>query len=184
MIPTEDQAKHLWIKYKVPESKRRHLELVGKVSSYIAQRLLIHDSRFTINPKLLVAAALLHDIDKAVPKLPGERHPDAAVRILREEGMPEVADLVVSHPLHLIIDPVTAPKTWEEKILFLSDKMVKYDIITVDARFKLWNDEHLPPDEQRILDRSYPKVKILEAEIFSLSGLSAKFIRDECSGSS
>mgnify|MGYP001565615230 CR=1 FL=1 len=169
MIPTEEQAKALWDKYGLPDSKRRHVMLVAKVAKFLAQH-------FQVNEKLLVAGALLHDIDKAAKKLPGERHPDAAVRILREEGMAEVADLVKTHPLHAILDPNIVPKSWEEKLLYLADKMVKYEVITVDLRFKLWNDEHLPADAQAVLDAAYPKVKQLESEILGIAGLNAEQI--------
>jgi len=165
MIPNEVQAKVLWEKYQVPASKRIHLGLVAKVAMVLATKI-------QVNKKLLLAAALLHDIDKAAPKFPGERHPDAAVRILREEGMGEVADVVRSHPLHAILDPAISPKTREQKILYLSDKMVKYDIVGVDQRFALWRDEHLPVEEQKILDASYPKVKELEQEVFRLARIS------------
>ncbi len=161
MIPTEIQAKKLWDKYNLPQQKRRHVELVAEVARFLASK--INES---INLSLLIAGALLHDIDKAAQKLPGERHPDAAVRILKEEGMEEVANLVKTHPLHAICDPSIAPKSWEEKLLYLSDKMVKYDVIDVDKRFALWNDEHLPKESQRQLDLAYPKVKELEQEIF------------------
>jgi hypothetical protein len=168
MIPTEVQIKQLWEKYQVPENKRRHLELVVMVAEFIALRMLKAGGGLRINIELLKAAALLHDIDKNAAKLPGEKHPDAAVRILNDEGMWEVADLVATHPLHLINDPVTAPQSWEEKILFLSDKMVKYEIITVDQRFDLWNAEDLSPTERQIFTQAYPKVKQLETEILGI----------------
>ncbi|MBI4062328.1 HDIG domain-containing protein [Candidatus Gottesmanbacteria bacterium] len=177
MIPTEEQAKILWDKYDLPENKRRHVVLVAKVARFLASK-----TNEPINFSLLRAGALLHDIDKNAQIRPGERHPDTGVRILREEGTPEVAELVKTHPLHAILDPSIAPKTWEEKILFLADKMVKYDIITVDERFKLWNDEHLPPDAQKILDRTYPKVKELEKEIFSIVHMQPKELQILISG--
>ncbi|MCX6792101.1 MAG: HD domain-containing protein [Candidatus Gottesmanbacteria bacterium] len=165
MIPTEEQAKALWEKYRLPESKRIHVTLVANVAMLLA-------TKFQVDKKLLLAAALLHDIDKAVPPSPGERHPDTAVRILREEEMGEVADVVVTHPLHAILDPAISPNTREQKLLYLADKMVKYDIVGVDKRFALWNEEHLPPEEQKILDMSYPKVKELEQEVFKLARIS------------
>lgn len=160
MIPTEVQAKALWDKYQLPEKKRIHVALVTKVAMDLANKI-----NKPINRPLLLAAGLLHDIDKVIPKLPGERHPDTGVRILREEGMDEVADVVTKHSLHMILDPRTAPKTWEEKLLYLADKMVKQEVIGVDARFALWNNEHLPEEAQRELDLAYPKVKQLEKEI-------------------
>lgn len=171
MIPTEDQVKKLWDKYQLPERKRRHVGIVAKVAKYLATKLKAQNSKLKINEKLLIAGALLHDIDKNVEKLPGEKHPDAAVRVLKEEGMGEVAALVRTHPLHAILDPVITPKTLEEKLLYLADKMVKYEVIGVDARFKFWNDEHLPKDQQNILDEAYPKVKELEKEIFRMIGM-------------
>jgi len=171
MIPQEQQAEELWKKYLVPTDKQRHLFLVGAVAKFLAERLIQHTSAIAINTPLLVAAALLHDIDKNVKKLPDEQHPDASVRVLREEGMEEVAHLVKNHPLHCILRPETAPKSWEEKILFLSDKMVKYEIITVDKRFDLWRHEPLSEEGRHTLELAYPKVKELEKEIFSKAGV-------------
>ena len=164
MIPNKTQVKALWDKYQVPAIKRIHLALVAQVAMKFAEKI-------PVNKPLLLAAALLHDIDKAATKLPGEKHPDAAVRILRDEGMGEVADVVATHSLHTILNPVIAPKTWEQKLLYLSDKMVKYDIVGVDKRFELWNAEHLPASEQAVLDECYPKVKQLEQEVFNLAGM-------------
>lgn len=150
------------------------MELVARVAGFIANKLDQLGKFDKLDKPLLIAAALLHDIDKNVPRLPGERHPDTAVRILRQEGMEEVAELVKTHPLHAILPGSGLKKgrtpltTWEEKILFLADKMVKFDYVGVDERFRLWNEEHLPADEQKILDATYPKVKALEQEIFSL----------------
>lgn len=170
MIPTEQQAKALWDIYQLPQNKRLHCTLVAQVTMGLARECQMLNAKCQINKKLLIAAALLHDIDKNAPKLPGEEHPDAAVRILKEEDMGEVAALVATHPLHAILDPSLAPKTWEEKILFLADKMVKHEIVGVDRRFALWNAEHLPAREQAILDTAYPKVKALEKELAKLAG--------------
>ena len=175
MIPTEEQCKQLWNTYQLPQAKRVHVVCVARVALWLAKQVKSKTSQ-KVNDSLLLAGALLHDIDKAVEKLLGEHHPDAGVRILKAEGMAEVAALVKIHPLHSILDHSIAPKTWEEKLLYLADKMCKYEIITVDKRFALWNEEHLPADQQDILDRSYPLVKNLEAEIFNLIGLDPEIV--------
>lgn len=167
MIPTEEQARALWDKYNLPERKRKHVQIVAKVADELATKCQRSNVKCQINRELLRAGALLHDIDKNIPRLPGEQHPDTGVRILREEGMEEVANLVKIHSLHAILDPAMCPSSWEEKILYLSDKMVKDEIITVDRRFALWRREQLSQDAVRILDESYPRVKQLEKEIFS-----------------
>ena len=173
MIPTETQILQLWDKYNLPENKRMHVTLVAKVADFLAKKMNEAENQ-PMNFPILHAAALLHDIDKNVPKLPGENHPDAGVRILREEGLLELLPLVISHPLHAILDPKISPKTWEEKILYLSDKMVKYEIITVDRRFDLWRAEDLPEEGRSILENAYPLVKKLEAEIFGIVNIKSE----------
>lgn len=164
MIPTDDQIKKLWEDYNLPEYKRNHCSLVARVATWFGEK-------FKIDTTLLRVAALLHDIDKNAQKLPNEHHPDTGVRILREKGFIEVSNLVRTHPLHAILDPTIAPKTIEEKLLYLADKMVKHTIITVDERFALWRKEDLPPDAVTILNATYPKVKTLEKEICSTIGV-------------
>lgn len=170
MIPTLDQAKALWDKYELPEKKRIHVTLVAKLAAAFADQLTIN--KLTVQKDLLVAAALLHDIDKAIPKAEGETHPDTAVRVLREEGMGEVADIVATHSLHAILDPAIAPNTWEQRLLYLADKMVKQEIVGVDGRFDLWRAEDLPAGARVALEKTYPLVKKLEREVCDLIGVS------------
>jgi len=174
MIPNRTQARALWDKYQIPESKRRHLELVADVAEVMADAL--ETKGIEVEKNLLLAGALLHDIDKNVQRLPGEQHPDTAVRILNQEGMEEVSRLVKTHSLHSILTDDIAPHTWEEKLLFLADKMVKYDVITVDERFRLWKNEGLPQEGREIIQRTYPKVKKLEKEILDLTDMTSRDI--------
>lgn len=167
MIPTRQEIEVLWDVHNLPPAKRNHSILVARLAVWFARRLTEEGKVTHIDIPLLEAAALLHDIDKMVPKLPHEHHPDTGVRILTQAGYPLVADLVKTHPLHAILDQNIAPRSIEQKLLYLSDKMVKHEIITVDGRFALWRNEDLPPDARDILDRSYPLVKALEKEICS-----------------
>ena len=179
MIPTRNQCLALWDKYNLPSAKRIHVEEVTKLATYFASKLKAQNPNVKINVALVEAAALLHDIDKNVTRRPGERHPDTAVRILRELGFVEVAEVVKRHSLHAILDPALTPRTWEEKIVYLSDKMTKYEVIGIDHRFKLWYKEQLPPDAAAELDAALPKVKALEVEIYQAAGISFAEIQKE-----
>lgn len=184
MIPTIQQAKTLWETYHLPEKKRIHVQFVSDVSVFLAKRLMEHDASIVIHIPLLMAASLLHDIDKAVEKLPHEKHPESAVRLLKQEHMEEVAEVVQYHSVHFIANPQTSPKTWEEQCLFLADKMVKYEVITVDERFLLWlSEDDLPEIEKQMLRNVYPLVKTLEQKIFSKIGIQpqdvAQLLRSE-----
>lgn len=165
---------HLWNTYNLPEYKRNHSRLVAMVSVWFAKRLMERMPKISINIALLEPSALLHDIDKVIPRENDEHHPDTGVRILKKEGLSDIADLVRTHPLHAILDQNIAPKTLEERILYLSDKMVKQDIITVDERFSLWRAKNLPKSALLVLDQAYPKVKALEWEICEQIGVHPK----------
>ncbi len=169
MIPTISEILSLWDTYHLPSQKQAHSKLVAQVAMYVGREL--QKKQIPIQTDILLAAALLHDIDKNIPPREGERHPDTGVRVLKEIGMDEVANVVKTHPLHAILDNTIAPSSWEEKILFLSDKMVKYDIIGVDERFSLWRAEELSKEEVSILDAAYPKVKELEQFVCATIGL-------------
>lgn len=173
MIPDEQTIFDLWDEYDLPLSKRNHSRLVVQVALFFAKRVSDTIS-VSIDTALLYAGAMLHDLDKNIKKSKDEHHPDTGARVLCEKGFGEVADLIKTHSLPSILDQTTAPKTWEEKLLFLSDKMVKHDIITVDERFRLWRKENLPQDAIIELDAAYPLVKVLEKEVFDIIGISAK----------
>ena len=164
MIPTPDQAISLWQTYALPEQKQKHSLLVASVALWLATQIEQHTKTY-VAKDLVYVAGLLHDIDKNIPWNTGETHPDAGVRILMSLGYDEVAVLVEKHPLHAILDLVLAPVTLEEKVLYLADKMTKYEVLSVDERFALWRAESLSQEEQSVLDAAYPEVKKLESEI-------------------
>jgi putative nucleotidyltransferase with HDIG domain len=172
MIPNRQQCLILWDKFKLPSEKRIHVEEVTKLALYLASKFVIYNSKLRINKDLIQAAAMLHDIDKNIKPKEEERHPDTAVRVLNELGLPEVAETVKKHPLHAILDPKIMPQTWEEKIVYLADKMTKYEIIGVDHRFGLWYKENLSQNTVTVLKQAYPQVKKLEAEIYSACKIS------------
>lgn len=173
MIPDEHTIFDLWNAYDLPESKRNHSRLVARVALFFARRVSDTISA-SIDTALLYAGAMLHDLDKNIKKAKDEHHPDTGVRVLCEKGFGEVANLIKRHSLPSILSQTIALKTWEEKLLYLSDKMVKHEIITVDERFRLWRKENLPQDTVIMLDSTYPLVKALEKEVLDVIGVSAK----------
>jgi len=171
MIPSDAQIAKLWDTYDLPPRKRIHSSLVARLADFIAENVREKNPELEVNTGSIHAAAMLHDIDKNVPKKEGETHPDASVRILKENGMEEIAHIVSTHPLHAVLDPSLCPRTIEEKIVFGADKMVKYDIIGIDARFDLWRNEALPPEQQTIVTDAFPLVVSLIHELEQVSGV-------------
>ena len=143
MVPTYTQAISLWKTYNLPEHKQRHCLLVAKLALFFASK---------IKEKILA----------------GLRE---GYQVTKEIGMDKVANVIRTHPLHAILDDTIAPSAWEEKLLFLADKMTKHETISVDARFALWRAEELSKEEVSILDAAYPKVKELEQFVCTTIGL-------------
>jgi len=171
MIPDEKIIHALWDTYHFPQNKQMHSEMVARVALTLAKKWKQQDASITIDVNLLLAAVLLHDIDKNIEKLEGELHPDASVRILKKEGMGEVAEVIRTHPLHMICKDITAPKTIEQQLLFLADKMTKYECIGIDKRFLIWREEDYDEESQIILDTAYPKVVKLRDKILVSAGI-------------
>lgn len=167
MIPSQNRCFELLKKYNFPDEKLRHVRLVSDVAKFLGVKIKKKKPKLKINVSLLVAAGLLHDIDKNITGLSGERHPVIGARILREEGYGEVADVVLKHDIEAFLDPDRKPVAWEEKVLALADKMVKDEIITVDERYRLWREEKIP-EQDAILDATYPYLKNLEKEVFTI----------------
>lgn len=177
MIPTRAQCLLLFDRFQLPTQKRIHVEEVTRLALFFAEKL--KEKGIEINKSLVESSALLHDIDKNIPRKEGERHPDTAVRILKELGMEEVAVVVARHSLHHILSSYTAPQTWEERVVYLADKMTKYEVIGVEHRFKLWYKEHLPPQAVKELDASFPLVKKLEQEVYDTAGIVYEDVKKE-----
>ncbi len=178
MIPNRAQCLLLFDRYQLPSQKRIHVEAVTELALYFASKFRPKIAR-PLDEKLLEVAALLHDIDKNIPRKEREQHPDTAVRVLKELGFPEVAEVVRRHPLHAILDPDLTPRIWEEKFLYLADKMTKYEVIGVDHRFKLWYKEQLSREAVEELDRAFPLVKALEREVYDVLGITYKEVEKD-----
>jgi len=173
-IPDKNKCFKLLQKYNFPQRKMEHVILVEKVALFLGTKL--KDRGYEVNIILVSSGALLHDIDKGIEGS-GEVHSKKGVEVLKKEGYPEIARICETHTINSFLDKNTIPSTWEEKIVALSDKMVKDEIITVDERYKLWMGEDLPKEQKEILHKSYPIVKELEKEIFGIIGIKPEEVK-------
>ncbi len=104
-----------------------HSSKVAQIALHLAREL--NEKGCNLNEKLIVAAALLHDMAKGQSD-----HPAVAARTLVEWGYPGVAAIVGAH-----MDPPTLPsqEISHEEVVCLADKMVLGDrMVTVEERFR------------------------------------------------
>lgn len=124
--PTETECSAIFAALAVPDAIRRHGHVVAAIAQSLTNRLNAHG--FTIDPNLVCAASLLHDIAKGQPQ-----HAKAGAAIVTELGFPEVGHIIRQH---MDIDFHRDSPT-EAAIVFLADKLVKEDRrVSLEERFR------------------------------------------------
>ncbi|MDP3765412.1 MAG: HDIG domain-containing protein [Nanoarchaeota archaeon] len=130
IIPTKEECLLILNKNKTPSSVIEHSKTVCKVAEDIAEKLI--KKGLKINKELVIAAALLHDVERAK-----ENHVPEGVKLLKSIGFPDIAGVIKKHSLYKLQQKNRQPHTWEEKIVFYADKRVKGSkIVSLKERFK------------------------------------------------
>ena len=123
-IPTTGECEALLAQQHVPESVVRHSRKVADFAGRIADALF--KSGLAIHAELVRAGALLHDLAKGQSK-----HAEAGAAILRDLGMPAVADVVAAHTEMEFSGTID-----ERSIVYLADKLTLGDrFVTLEERF-------------------------------------------------
>jgi len=129
-IPSREECLDILNKNKTPSNVIEHCKTVCKLAEDIAGKLI--NKGIEVNKKLVIAAALLHDIEREK-----ENHIAEGTKLLKSMGFSEVSEVIKKHSLYGIEDENAQPKTIEEKIVFYADKRVKGDeIVSLRERFE------------------------------------------------
>lgn len=163
-VPNEEECMELLKQYNVPENIVRHSIKVKELALQLAEDL--ERRGIKVNKKLVIAAALLHDLDKAESLANYFTHGEKAYEELKKLGMHKVAEIVKKHVLEAILRDEL--KTIEEKIVYYADKRVMHDrIVSLDERFAYLRERYGLKDKglMEIIDKSHTKVIELEKEL-------------------
>lgn len=164
-VPSEEECMELLKQYNVPENIVEHSIRVKEVALKIARAL--KEKGVNVDERLVVAASLLHDMDKA--ETVGENinmHGKKACEELKKLGMPTVAEIVRKHVLEAILNGEL--KTLEEKIVYYADKRVLGGkIVSLKERFDYLKERYGLKNKEmkKNIEKSYPKVVELEKEL-------------------
>lgn len=133
-IPSPDECMVMLVeKCSVSKSVLAHSLKVAEVASKLAG--LLRAQGHPLNEKLLIAAALLHDLAKGLPD-----HGAAAARLLRRLGFEPVAGLVEGHMDCKVQEdrPVD-----EHDILRISDRIVEENrVVSLEQKFRMKLDRY------------------------------------------
>jgi hypothetical protein len=115
---------------------------------------------------------VLHDIDKPMTARDdaqsGGLHGQVGARLLARMGFAELGPAVASHPLASVLDEARYPRGWEAVLVFLSDKHVAQEFLSVDER--LDDMQRRYPGFHAEIDEARPRVHALEAELAEITG--------------
>lgn len=179
-IPTRTEAAQILRALEPPEWLAVHSAAVAEVATFLATAI---DARgHAIHVPLVEAAALLHDVDKALPAdhpLKPLGHGDAGAAWLRERGYDELAGAVANHPVTRLADDEhyslwVRDATVEERVVAYADKRATQDLVTLDERFDRWIERHGDTDAIRL---ARERAKALEKEICSAAGIDPDDVR-------
>ena len=128
-IPSREQCLQILKDNKTPSNIIEHCKAVAKFAGEIAEKLIKKGRK--VNRELVVAGALLHDIERHK-----DNHVARGAELVKKLGYPEVAEVVSKHTLYKVEMEENQPKTFEEKIVFYADKMVKNDkVVSLEERY-------------------------------------------------
>lgn len=168
-IPSRAEAARLLLALDPPDWLLRHSSAVAEVAAFLAERVAA--SGQDANRPLVEAAALLHDVDKALSlehPLKSLRHGAAGARWLSERGFAELAAAVANHPVSLLSDDRhysawNASASLEERIVAYADKRATQQLVSLEQRFGEWLERY--PDKQDATLRARGRAEELERQV-------------------
>ena len=121
--PGPEEIRWLYDRWKTPENVIAHCQAVAEKARELAEG-------FSVDEKLLQAAALLHDLCRTE----GKEHPQKAAKVLRKAGYARLADIVSVHSD--LSGDVQADYLPEAEILYLADKLFAGTVsVSLEERF-------------------------------------------------
>ena len=129
-IPSKQECLSILNKNNTPSNVIEHCRTVCKIAEAVADKLI--KEGILVNKELVIAGALLHDIERAK-----KNHVLEGAKLLKKLGFPEVVEVIRKHSLYNIGNEEVKLKTIEEKIVFYADKRaVENKIVSIEERFK------------------------------------------------
>ena len=119
-IPTREECLLILKNNGTPSNVIQHTQKVAEFAAEIADNLL--EKGIKVNRGLVVAGALLHDIEKVK-----EDHSAKGASILEKKGYPEVAKIIKYHSYYDMEKDNHFELTIEQKIVFYADKRIMHD---------------------------------------------------------
>jgi putative nucleotidyltransferase with HDIG domain len=171
-LPDLEESLGILRDHGVPENVVEHSAVVAAVAFALAERLREKD--VPVDPLLVHRGGLLHDLDKIWSIKEGNDHGERAAEILTKLGYPELGEIAKRHVLH----PERLPRTWEEKLVFLADKLVEgKEVVGIRRRLSALLRRY--PGFREEIRAGKPFISSLQNEVLSALGISEPELLEE-----
>lgn len=181
-IPTRLHAAGLLLSLHPAGGILQHSMVTADVASFLAASA--DRAGHPVDRTLVETAALLHDLDKALPAedpLRSLGHGHAGARWLEAHGYGELAPAVDSHPVGRLTEQPyvewVAATTLEQRLVAYADKRSERRVVQLDERFARWIRKH--PDARDVLAVARERAAELEAEVCDLAAITPDEVRRE-----
>jgi putative nucleotidyltransferase with HDIG domain len=174
-VPSRVEAASILLEVKPVDWLVEHSAAVAEVAALLAARMA--ERGIALDRAVVEAAALLHDVDKAL--LAGNRllqlgHGTAGAAFLTERGYAELAPAVAHHPVTLLSDEAryadwAERASLEESVVAYADKRATRDVVTLDERFRGWEERH--PERAESIRIARGRAERLEREVCAAAGV-------------
>ena len=173
-IPSRVEAAAILRGLEPTERLLTHSAAVAEVCAFLCAALSGRGE--AVDTSLAEAAALLHDLDKALPPddpLRAMGHGVAGAEWVRRHGFAELADAIAHHPVTTLAEP-RGYQVWAEeagfegRVVAYADKRARQDVVALGQRFERWYQRY--PDSQA-LPLAHERARMLEQEICSAAGI-------------
>jgi putative nucleotidyltransferase with HDIG domain len=186
-VPDRVEAARALLALDPPPWHLRHSRGVAEIAGWLAARIVARG--IAVDRRLVEAAGLLHDVDKALHRdeqPTGLRHGDRGAEWLTRKGYGELARPVANHPVTRLADEDryrrwSAFATREERIVAYADKRCTQRMVAMAARFARWERRHpvtenaANPSEARwdraTLERVRRRAERLEKDVCAAAGV-------------
>ena len=173
-VPTRTEALSLLMSTSPSPRLLQHVTVVAEVAAFLAYRAT--RAGVNVDRRLVETAALLHDVDKALPPdhpLKPLGHGPAGAAWLSEAGHPELARTLVAHPVTRFTDADAgrwvAEAPMEERIVTYADKRATQRVVSLDQRFDRWRRKH--PEYEAKLEHAQEVARALESAVCGAVGV-------------
>jgi HD superfamily phosphodiesterase len=157
-------VERFYVRYAYPEYLRTHSRLVGAIARVLATaRMTAGDP---IDADAVTLAGYLHDIGRT-PLLKGDPrdHNELSALILAAEGLPACVEPARRHAIYTVMDPSTAPRTMEDKIVYTADRRGGMRIESIAERAK--DTASRNPKHAASVLAAVPIAERIEREVFA-----------------